>query len=198
MPYGSRKKVNTQEYFWGRGSGAAVFARRSATMIIIYTGNGKGKTSASVGQCVRALGQGMRVVFAQFMKRDGQAGEQIMLKRLLGEDFLAGGAGFFRREEERPQHREAALRVLDWARERLPGAAMLVLDESLYALRSGLLERAELEDLLAAAREAGCHVVLSGRDAPAWLAEAADIVSRVDEVRHAWRAGEPARKGIEF
>ena len=114
-------------------------------MILIYTGNGKGKTSACVGQALRALGQDMRVSFGQFMKKDVRAGEQIMLERLLGEDYRAGGLGFFRREEERQEHRAAALTLLDWARERLPRLDMLLLDESLYALRAGLLERAEVE-----------------------------------------------------
>lgn len=70
-------------------------------MILVYTGNGKGKTSACVGQAVRALGQNMTVAFGQFMKRDGQAGEQRMLAQWLGPRFLAGGEGFLRREEDR-------------------------------------------------------------------------------------------------
>ena len=63
-------------------------------MILVYTGNGKGKTSACLGQVVRALGSGLRVAFAQFMKESGCAGEQQVLERLLGADFLAGGCGF--------------------------------------------------------------------------------------------------------
>ena len=85
---------------------------RSLEVILVYTGNGKGKTSACVGQAVRALGQNMTVAFGQFMKRDGQAGEQRMLAQWLGPRFLAGGEGFLRREEDRPAHRAAALRVL--------------------------------------------------------------------------------------
>ena len=81
-------------------------------MILVYTGSGKGKTCACVGQTVRALGQGFDVAFAQFMKRDGQAGEQRMLSRWLGSRFLAGGAGFLRPGADRTPHREAALRVL--------------------------------------------------------------------------------------
>lgn len=167
-------------------------------MIIVYTGNGKGKTSAAVGQCVRALGQGMRVGFAQFMKRAGQAGEQTILSRLLGEHFWAGGAGFFRKEEDRPLHRQAAQQVLHWAQQQLPALDMLVLDESLYALGSGLLERAELEAMLTAAQAQGAHVVLSGRGAPDWLVDRADIVSSLTEIKHPWRSGISAQKGIEF
>ena len=105
-------------------------------MIIVYTGNGKGKTSACIGQAMRALGRDFAVGFGQFMKQPGCAGEQTVLARLLGDDFLAGGKGFLRREEDRPAHREAALVTLDWARQRLERLDLLVLDETLYALTS--------------------------------------------------------------
>ena len=98
-------------------------------MIIVYTGNGKGKTSACIGQAMRALGRDFAVGFGQFMKQPGCAGEQTVLARLLGDDFLAGGKGFLRREEDRPAHREAALATLDWARQRLERLDLLVLDE---------------------------------------------------------------------
>ncbi|MEG2171935.1 MAG: cob(I)yrinic acid a,c-diamide adenosyltransferase, partial [Desulfovibrionaceae bacterium] len=148
-------------------------------MIIVYTGHGKGKTSACVGQAVRALGQDMTVAFAQFMKKDGQAGEQRMLTRLLGENFLAGGCGFLRKPEERPKHREAALATLAWALERMPHADMLVLDESVYALNADILTRTEVEGVLAKAREYATHVVLSGRNSPEWLNNAADLVTEM-------------------
>lgn len=167
-------------------------------MILVYTGDGKGKTSACTGQTVRALGQGMQVAFGQFMKRDGQAGEQAMLSQWLGPRFLAGGLGFLRRDEERSAHREAALRVLDWAREQLPEVDMLVLDESLYALGAGILLREEVEALLALARQQDKHLVLSGRNAPDWLVEAADLVTSMTEIKHPWRAGTKAAPGIEY
>lgn len=167
-------------------------------MILVYTGNGKGKTSACVGQALRALGQGMEVAFAQFMKRDGQAGEQAMLSRLLGRRFHAGGEGFFRHEEERPPHRKAALDTLVWADRQLDEVNMLVLDESLYALGAGLLNRDELEGVLSAAAERGVHVTLSGRGLPDWLAEAAHLVTEMREIKHPWRQGGQAVRGIEF
>jgi cob(I)alamin adenosyltransferase len=168
------------------------------TMILVYTGNGKGKTSACVGQALRALGQGMAVAFGQFMKRPDQAGEQRMLKQLLGGRFLAGGKGFFRHEHEREEHRQAALALLAWAESLLPGIDMLVLDESLYALGAGLLREEELRGVINRCREGGVHLVLSGRGLPDWLLEAADIVSELREVKHAFASGQPAQKGIEF
>lgn len=167
-------------------------------MILVYTGDGKGKTSACVGQTVRALGQNMVVAFGQFMKRDGQAGEQVMLAKLLGEHFFAGGLGFLRNDADRPAHREAALRVLEWAQAQLDQVDMLVLDESLYALGSGIVEQQELEQLIAAARATGRHLVLSGRNAPDWLVEAADLVTSMTEIKHPWRTGVKAAPGIEF
>ncbi|MDL2272877.1 cob(I)yrinic acid a,c-diamide adenosyltransferase, partial [Desulfovibrio sp. OttesenSCG-928-I05] len=108
-------------------------------MILVYTGNGKGKTSACVGQAVRALGQGFSVVFAQFMKRDGQAGEQAMLTQLLGASYRAGGKGFLTRPEQFPEHRAAALELLTWLNALSPLPDMLVLDEALYALKAKVL-----------------------------------------------------------
>ncbi len=167
-------------------------------MILVYTGDGKGKTSACVGQALRALGQGMTVAFGQFMKRDGQAGEQVMLSRLLGDRFLAGGLGFLRNPAERPAHRQAALKVLSWAQVQLADCDMLLLDEALYALCANLLTREDVETLLHAARREKCHLVLSGRNVPGWLVAVADLVTSMTEVKHPWQQGITATKGIEF
>ena len=170
-------------------------------MLLLYTGPGKGKTSACVGQCLRALGQGMTVAFGQFMKRDAQAGEQHMLHQLLGPRFYAGGIGFFRDESQREAQRAAAGEVLAWAQAQLaakPAPDMLILDEACNALGHGLLTRQDVEEVCALCRGAGCHLVLSGRSAPDWLEAAADLVTRMDEVKHPYRAGVAAQRGIEF
>lgn len=167
-------------------------------MLLIYTGTGKGKTSACVGQTVRALGQGLNVAFGQFMKRPGQAGEQEVLERLLGQRFRAGGKGFLQREAHRPDHRKAALELLQWAEDILPSVDMLVLDEALYALGSGIVTPEEVARLLTCAEQLGKHMVLSGRGLPDWLAERADLVTEMTEVKHPWQKGVQAAKGIEF
>ncbi|MDR1857524.1 MAG: cob(I)yrinic acid a,c-diamide adenosyltransferase [Desulfovibrio sp.] len=167
-------------------------------MLLVYTGEGKGKSCACVGQALRALGQGLRVAFAQFLKRPGQAGEQRMLADLLGENFLAGGLGFFREESERPVHRRAVLTTLEWALARCGALDMLVLDEAVYALDAALLAATELESAMDACALADCHLVLSGRNAPGWLVERADLVTEMREVKHHYRSGVPARPGIEF
>ena len=167
-------------------------------MLLIYTGNGKGKTSACVGQAIRAMGQKLSVAFGQFMKRDNQAGEQEMLGELLGDDFLASGAGFYR-DMEYEKHREKAEELLRWAGERLDhGVDMLILDEAIYALNNGLLLEDEVRGLIERCRGEDRHLVLSGRGAPAWMVELADIVSDICEVKHVYAQGGKARRGIEF
>jgi cob(I)alamin adenosyltransferase len=168
-------------------------------MLIIYTGNGKGKTSAAAGQALRALGWGFRVCFGQFMKRDNQAGEQIMLKKMLGEDFRSCGSGFFLNEDQREKQREGAEKLLDWSRERIRGRPdMLVLDEALYALNMKLISRREVGELINVCREKNVHLVLTGRNAPDWIVREADLVSEIQVVKHPFQEGTKASMGIEF
>ena len=168
-------------------------------MILIYTGNGKGKSSASCGQALRALGRGMRVAFAQFMKQDGKGGEQVMLAKLLQENFLAGGKGFFMKQEQFPAHRAAAREVLAWVAAKIPGLDLLVLDEALYALNSGLITKDELEKITAFFAGDGKPVlVLSGRGLPDWLREEAHLVTEMQEIKHPYAQGIPAQTGVDF
>ncbi|MDL2279933.1 cob(I)yrinic acid a,c-diamide adenosyltransferase, partial [Desulfovibrio sp. OttesenSCG-928-G11] len=131
-------------------------------------------------------------------KRPGQAGEQQALAALLGKDFFAGGRGFFRHEEQRAEHRRAALEVLAWAGQALARVELLVLDEALYALGSGLLLEGEVKDIIAEARMQGAHLVLSGRGLPDWLREEADIITQMLPLKHAYEEGVQALKGIEY
>jgi cob(I)alamin adenosyltransferase len=132
------------------------------------------------------------------MKRSGCAGEQKVLAALDGMRFFAGGAGFFRNEEEREEHRQAALSVLSWVRENMPEADLLVLDESLYALGAGLLLESEVRELMDMARTRNIHLVLSGRGAPNWIIKEADLVTEMLMIKHPMAQGENAVKGIEF
>ncbi|AGW14905.1 cob(I)yrinic acid a,c-diamide adenosyltransferase [Megalodesulfovibrio gigas] len=174
--------------------------RPARPLVLVYTGDGKGKTSAALGQVVRALGHGHQVLFCQCMKRPDAAGEQRLLAALPGVDFLAGGLGFFRNEADRPRHRHAALDVLAWAADRLRRSPcfLLVVDEALYALDAGLVTREELESLLTLAGERGAHTVLTGRNCPPWLEERADLVSEVVCRKHPYAQGIPAVEGLDF
>lgn len=168
-------------------------------MLMVFTGSGKGKTTAAVGQAIRARGQGQRVVFAQFMKRPDQAGEQNTLRALLPGDFMASGPGFLNRPEDRPGHRAAALELLAWIESKLaPSLGMLILDEALYALNEDLVERPELEKLLDQAEKLNTHVLLTGRGLPAWLQERADLVTEMTLIKHPYNQGRSAEAGIEF
>jgi cob(I)alamin adenosyltransferase len=171
-------------------------------MLLVYTGEGKGKTTAAVGQTLRALGQGLGVAFCQFMKRPGQAGEQTMLQQLLHDGFRAGGKGFLRPGDDPEPHRRTAGETLDWCLDRLvnraPRVEMLVLDEALYALGAALLSRQDLERVMDKARDLGVHLVLTGRGLPPWLEERADLVTEMRAVKHPYAQGIPAARGIEF
>ncbi|MCL1890237.1 MAG: cob(I)yrinic acid a,c-diamide adenosyltransferase [Desulfovibrionaceae bacterium] len=167
-------------------------------MLIIYTGEGKGKTSAAAGQALRALGQGLRVSFAQLIKNDVRAGEQIMLGQLLGENFFIGGRGFFIHEKDRAAHTDAARQVLAWAGEHAPASDLLVLDEALYALEAGLILEEELRALIEQCRRENTHLALSGRGLPEWLAQEADLVTSMTLVKHPHDTGAQGRPGIEY
>lgn len=168
-------------------------------MLIVYTGEGKGKTTAAVGQAVRAMGQELSVAFCQFMKRTGQAGEQKILEELLKENFLAGGKGFLRPGQDRQPHQQAAAATLQWARERLQqGVQLLVLDEALYALGAGLLSRQELESFCEDCAEKSAHLVLTGRGLPEWLLQQADLVTEMHPEKHHFERGVTAQAGIEY
>lgn len=167
-------------------------------MIIVYTGNGKGKTSATVGQALRAYGNDIPLCFVQFMKSDVGAGEQFALKNLLQDNFYIGGCGFFRNEADREKHRQAVLAALVWLDKKKEQAAMLCCDEILYAYHSKLITQDEIEHLINYCNENQKHLVLSGRYAPDWLIEQADIVSEIMEIKHACNKGIKAQRGIEF
>lgn len=164
-------------------------------LILVYTGNGKGKTSACIGQAIRSLGQNMTVGFAQFIKRDHVAGEQIILKTLLGDKFRAGGVGFYKREKHE-EHYAKAQDLLQWAFNLQ--VQMLVLDEAIYALNYGLISEHDIQSFLEQRRGQEAHVVLSGRNAPEWLLNMAQIATVMEDKKHICREGIWQVKGIEY
>ena len=154
----------------------------------IYTGNGKGKTTAALGLCFRAAGQGLRPCMVQFIKQR-HCGEHVSAERL-GIEILQGEAS---------DVRQGVREQLEVARERLSNGScdVLVLDEILGSLRRGFVTIDEVLDLLATRPEA-MELILTGRDAPQVLIEKADLVTRMDCVKHYYQRGLPARAGIEF
>ncbi len=166
----------------------------------VYTGDGKGKTTAALGLALRAAGAGLRVRILQFCKPEATS-EAAALPLHPGDIRLetAGAPGWIRPAvEDVTPHREAARGGLDRARALLAeaGVRVVVLDEFVSALALGLLDRTEAESLLAARPEA-VELVLTGRDAPGWLVESADLVTEMRSLKHYAGAGLPSRKAID-
>jgi cob(I)alamin adenosyltransferase len=166
----------------------------------VYTGDGKGKTTAALGLALRAWGHGARVLVIQFMKGRINYGELEATRKLEGFDVEQyGRETFVDRDEPAPE--DVALAAEALARARQVVAAneydLVVLDEVNVAVDYGLVKTEDISDLIAN-KPAEMELVLTGRGAPAEFVEAADLVSDVREIKHHYRAGVPARKGIEF
>lgn len=168
-------------------------------LLLVLTGNGKGKSSSAFGMLARALGHGMRVGVAQFIKGRSDTGEEAFFRRQPGVVWHVLGEGFTWDTQDLERDRETARRGWAIAREMLhdPELGLVVLDELTYAISYDWLE---LDTVLAdiGARPPMQHVVVTGRAAPPGLCEAADTVSELIDVKHAFRAGVRAQKGIDL
>ena len=165
----------------------------------LYTGDGKGKTTAALGLALRCAGYGRRVFIGQFMK--GQHyGELSALARIdLIDIEQFGDAGCIRREEVTDLHRRHGERGMARIEEVLGSGAyrMVVMDEIAVALWFGIVELERVLGVLDR-RPEGVELVLTGRRAPEALVAAADLVTEMREVRHYYQNRVPAREGIEF
>ncbi|MDR2097412.1 MAG: cob(I)yrinic acid a,c-diamide adenosyltransferase [Spirochaetaceae bacterium] len=169
-------------------------------MIHVYSGDGKGKTTAAVGLAVRAAGGGRKVVFAQFIK-SAHSGELEPLARL-GVSVIRSrvklGFTFHMDAAKKELCRAEQRRILDEALRavRTEGAGLLVLDEALDALAAGVLDEEALRPAITGL-PADCEVALTGRPVPDWLADASDYYSLVKKIKHPFDSGIAARAGIE-
>ncbi len=170
-------------------------------LVLVFTGNGKGKTTAALGLALRAWGHGMRVLILQFIKGARETGELKAAARMDGLEIRPLGAGFVYGEDEaaRARHREAAAEALDAARAALgaDGPEVVILDEILCALGLGLVSLADVLALVSA-KPPDVHLVLTGRGAPPEILARADLVTEMREVKHPYYAGVKAQKGVEF
>jgi cob(I)alamin adenosyltransferase len=170
--------------------------------IIVLTGDGKGKTTSALGMAMRAVGQGIRVVMLQFLKGAWRYGELEAAKRL-APDFTIRplGSGFIHVDPKNPDPAdiETARKAWEICKEVLFSGTygMVIMDEINNAIAYGLLPVDEVLDALKK-RPQNLHVVLTGRDAHSRLLEIADLVTEVVEVKHPYRQGAAARKGIEY
>ena len=166
-------------------------------LVHLYCGDGKGKTTAAMGLALRALGQGMRVVVVQFLKK-GTSGEMEPLKKL-GAAVYSGqpGAKFtfqMNAEEKAQATKENNARLAEALQQ---PCDLLILDEICAARNSGMVDEA-LAKQAVLERPQHREVVLTGRNPEAWMVEAADYITEMQPRRHPYEQGIPARKGIEF
>ncbi len=181
-------------------------ARRGLT--IVYTGNGKGKTSAALGAALRAVGHGWHVLIIQFFKGDWPVtfGEVEAAKRLAPHlDILQLGKGFVKiMGDKKPldEHVDAAQAALHLARERIHSGHydLVILDEINYAIKHLDFSLVQLEEVLDLIRTKppSVHLILTGRDAHPQVVELADLVTEMEEIKHPYQQGLPAQVGIDY
>lgn len=166
----------------------------------VYTGNGKGKTTASLGLALRAVGRGLRVCMLQFIKGGGPYGEHIIAERLapLFTVIQTGKPGWVNTREI-GEDRRLAQQALEQARSILTGGEydLVILDEINGAVGFGLIDVEQVLELISL-RPDRVELVLTGRNAHERVIEAADLVTEMREVKHYYHAGVPARTGIEM
>lgn len=170
--------------------------------ILIFTGDGKGKTTAALGMVLRASGHGMQIRVVQFLKTDTGSGEMALLPKLPGVEFSRRGLGFVPQRRDDPRfsaHLRAAQEGLDLVREAIKDGYwdLLVMDEICGAIAAGLVDELEVVDLLEEAPEA-MRILLTGRDVPVGLIALADTVTEMRCIKHGFEQGRTAQKGVEF
>ena len=168
-------------------------------LLLVITGNGKGKSTSAFGMVARALGHGMKVGVVQFIKNRTDTGEEAFLGRQPGVEWHVTGDGFTWDTQNREQDIATAERGWAIAARMLadPAYQLVVLDELTYLLSYGYLDNDTVLDALAQ-RPPMQHVIVTGRGAPDALVELADTVSVIADEKHAFRAGVKAQPGIDL
>ena len=171
-------------------------------LIIVYTGNGKGKTTAALGLAFRAVGRGLRVFMVQFIKGARVSAEVQTAKRLAPDlEIVPMGRGFVRTAEAKKheKHLAAVRRAWEMGVQKSTSGEfdMVIFDEINYAMAYGMLDLGEVLTFLRQKPER-LHVVLTGRDAAPELVEVADLVTEMREIKHPYQKGIPARAAIDF
>lgn len=169
-------------------------------LVIVHTGKGKGKTTAAMGLVFRALGHGFRIGVVQFVKGKWETGERDVLRRFPDQVTMkAMGEGFTWETQDRQRDIAAARAAWDAAKQMIadPEYRMVLLDELNIVLRYGYLSVEEVVEAIRAKPE-DTHVIVTGRNAPDELVEAADLVTDMTMVKHPFRSGVKAQTGIEF
>lgn len=169
-------------------------------LLIVNTGPGKGKTTAALGMVCRAIGHGQRVSVIQFIKGAMQTGEKVVFDAFPDHvEFRPMGEGFTWDTQDRARDIAVAREAWNVVKSRImdPEWDVVVADELNIVLRYDYLPTAEVVEALLA-RPEGKHVIVTGRNAPQALIDAADLVTEMTQVKHPFRSGVKAQAGIEF
>lgn len=162
----------------------------------VYTGNGKGKTTAAIGLCMRAFGAGLKVSFIQFVK--GRYTSEMKVFEALKVEFFQGGLPEFIIGKPGKEDIDAALKTLNMAKEKISSGKydLVVLDELNVAVYLGLIQEKDVIDLLNT-KSPNTEVILTGRYATQKIIDMADLVTEMREVKHYYTKGVEQRTGIE-
>jgi cob(I)alamin adenosyltransferase len=187
-----------KKYKWRRED----YQEQTRGLLIVHTGNGKGKTTCALGLMMRAAGRGLKCCMIQFMKsRSDRYGEHDSAAKL-GIEVHTMGDGFTWDTKNPEQDLKTARDTWEMCVEKLRSGDydMLVFDELVYVLSYKWLPVGEIVEELKAARasQPALHIVVTGRDAPSELIEAADLVTEMTEIKHPFTSGIRAQQGIEF
>jgi cob(I)alamin adenosyltransferase len=187
-----------KKYKWRRQD----YQEQTRGLLMVHTGNGKGKTTCALGLMMRAAGRGLNCCMIQFMKsRNDRYGEHESAEKL-GIEVHTMGDGFTWDTKNPEQDRATSRKTWALCVEKLRSGDydLLVFDELVYVLSYDLLPTAEVLAEIQSVRKSqpALHIVVTGRDAPAELIAAADLVTEMKEIKHPFNAGIRAQQGVEF
>jgi len=169
-------------------------------LVIVNTGDGKGKTTAALGVLLRAWGRGMRPCVVQFIKHEQGNWGEIKAARQLGIEWHRMGDGFTWRSKDMDESAAKARQAWTLAQGKIASGDydLVILDEFTYALKFGWLDVVEVIGWIRAHKPPMLHLIITGRDAPPALVEFADLVTEMREIKHPLEQGIRAQPGIEF
>ncbi len=173
-------------------------------MLYIFTGNGKGKTTAALGQAMRAVGEGKRVLMVQFIKGPWKSGEDFLAKGFEPNFKLVkmgrGFVGIMGDKLPREEHEKAAEEALEYARKEIEsgGWDIMILDEVNNAIFLNLIPKEKVLELCNYATTKLEHLILTGRDAPQELIDRADLVTEMRAIKHPYDKGVQGKRGMEY
>jgi len=172
-------------------------------LVIVYTGNGKGKTTAALGMALRAIGYDHKVCMLQFIKGSWHYGEMDSSKKLEPNfELIAVGKGFVGILDDnspREEHEKYAAEAVRICREKIFSEKydVIILDEVNYAINLGLIDVGEIIKIIKE-KPSDLDLVLTGRDVKNEIVELADLVTEMKEIKHPFKSGIKAKKGIDF